>query len=522
MPADPLSATTRYMVRAWDSEAGLPFIAVTAMAQTADGHLWLGSFSGLATFDGHRFADHLPADLPVLQDSHVLSLLVTDDDALWVGSTKGVARLHRGKWENFGPEAGLPGEMVRSLAQAPDGRVYLTSSHRIFRQAGARFEELTPALPRTRRDTQRICFFDTEGVLWCHGEDEIGYFSGDRWHLIETIADPQENAIVGAVPARAGGVWVADYRRIRRWHEGRWQETIARPGTGQYEALRLLEDSRGNLWTGGYVYGVWVYLADERRWLRCAMEDGLQNNATLSLFHDDEENVWVGSNGGGVARLRPRLFSVFDERHGLVQPIVNAIIEPAPGRMWAATHGGGLLPFDGRQFGPALTSSEVPLDQRSWVHAVVAEPDGTLWLGLHDEGLIRWQGGRATAFPREQIGSPHVYGLMLDSGGRLWIGTADGVASRQGGVVTRYEETAGGRGQFHAFAEDRAGVIWALSRQSGLWRLVSGRFEHVPNGGAGGMLLAGLENIYRDGHGALWLVGRDRLLARQTDDGWWV
>lgn len=516
------SVTAEYMMRVWDSESGLPFIAVTAMAQTADGYLWLGSYSGLVNFDGHRFTDRHPADLPVMQDSHVLAMLVARDDSLWVGSSKGVARYHKGAWRNYGTEQGLPEGVVRSLAQAPDGRIYLTSSQRVFREEDGRFVELTPALPRTPRDTSRICFFDRTGVLWCHDEHEIGYFSGERWHTIMAVADLQENAIVGAVPARSGGVWVADQHQIRRWHDGRWQETIQRPNAGQYEAIRLLEDKQGNLWLGGYVYGVWVYLSDEQRWLRCTMEDGLQNNATLSLFQDDEENVWVGSNGGGVARLRPRLFTVFDERQGLAQPIANAIIETAPGRMLVATHGGGLLPFDGREFGPAIVHPQAELTERSWVHAVAVEPDGALWLGLYDEGLVRLHDGEARRFGRSEIGSAHVYGLLLDSRGHLWIGTAGGVASWRDGVMTIHVETAEGHGQFHALAEDAHGVVWALSRQSGLWKFDQGKFQRVPNSGAGGIRLTGLENLFRDHSGALWLVGRDRLLARQMDEGWWV
>jgi signal transduction histidine kinase/CheY-like chemotaxis protein/ligand-binding sensor domain-containing protein len=516
------SVTSDYLVKAWDNEAGLPFIAVTAMAQTPDGYLWLGSFSGLVRFDGNRFTVERPANVPVMAMSYIISLLVSRDGALWVGTSKGVARFHEGRWTSYGPEAGLPTDTVRSLSQGPDGRIFLTSGHRLFGQAGARFVEFVPAPSRTERDVMRICFFDHAGLLWSHVEDEISFFRDGRWQTVLKIEDVSKNAMVGATPARAGGVWIADYHLIRRWHDGEWRETLRRPGPGHYEALRLLEDDRGNLWAGGYVYGVWVHTADGR-WLRCGMEEGLQNNATLSLFQDDEDNVWIGSNGGGVARLRPRAFGVFDDRRGFSQPIINALLETGPGQMLVATHGGGVRPFDGQQVGAALTVPGLNLDERSWVHALAKGAEGELWVGTYDEGLIRVQGPEAVKYEKESLGSDHVYGLFLDSRNRLWIGTDRGVVCHEAGEFTRHPETAGtDLSFFHAFAEDRAGVIWALSRQSGLWRLNGGRFEPVPRFAAMGTLLQDLGNLYRDRDGYLWVVGDGQLLARQRDDGWHV
>ncbi|MCP4250948.1 MAG: hypothetical protein GY778_28255, partial [bacterium] len=41
--------------RAWSIEEGLPQNTITSMVQTRDGYLWLGTFGGLARFDGVRF-----------------------------------------------------------------------------------------------------------------------------------------------------------------------------------------------------------------------------------------------------------------------------------------------------------------------------------------------------------------------------------------------------------------------------------------------------------------------------------
>src|SRR5690242_301489 len=54
----PSSANQLYNVRRWEAgatENGLPQNTITAVVQTQDGYLWVGTYSGLARFDGLRF-----------------------------------------------------------------------------------------------------------------------------------------------------------------------------------------------------------------------------------------------------------------------------------------------------------------------------------------------------------------------------------------------------------------------------------------------------------------------------------
>jgi ligand-binding sensor domain-containing protein len=53
--SDALAYTSDYTINVWQVEDGLPQISVTSIAQTSDGYLWVGTFNGLARFDGVRF-----------------------------------------------------------------------------------------------------------------------------------------------------------------------------------------------------------------------------------------------------------------------------------------------------------------------------------------------------------------------------------------------------------------------------------------------------------------------------------
>src|SRR5580658_3073407 len=54
-----------FALRTWGKADGLPDASVTALEQTQDGYLWVGTAAGLARFDGIKFTTiTLPAEKP--------------------------------------------------------------------------------------------------------------------------------------------------------------------------------------------------------------------------------------------------------------------------------------------------------------------------------------------------------------------------------------------------------------------------------------------------------------------------
>src|SRR5580692_9154543 len=68
-----LSAWPNYITRTWQAEQGLPQNKVTAMVQTHDGYIWIGTYSGLARFDGKHFEVFDGNNTPAMRSSRVTS-----------------------------------------------------------------------------------------------------------------------------------------------------------------------------------------------------------------------------------------------------------------------------------------------------------------------------------------------------------------------------------------------------------------------------------------------------------------
>ena len=83
------AAPNYYCARVWQTEQGLPQNAVTAIVQTRDGYVWVGTYSGLARFDGVHFQVFENGTTPELRSSRVTSLYEDGDGNLWIGHETG-------------------------------------------------------------------------------------------------------------------------------------------------------------------------------------------------------------------------------------------------------------------------------------------------------------------------------------------------------------------------------------------------------------------------------------------------
>ncbi len=107
-------------------EQGLPQNKVTAVVQTRDGYLWVGTYNGLARFDGVRFTVFDENNTPELRSSRMTSLFEAGDGTLWVGTESGdVSQYKDGHFAAVPLRANWSGGKIYAITADDAGDVWL-------------------------------------------------------------------------------------------------------------------------------------------------------------------------------------------------------------------------------------------------------------------------------------------------------------------------------------------------------------------------------------------------------------
>jgi signal transduction histidine kinase/CheY-like chemotaxis protein/ligand-binding sensor domain-containing protein len=540
----PGKITDDYQLRVWGTEEGLRSSSLTRVIEARDEYLWVGSYSEFTRFDGLNFAAESRPELGDFLNEGALSLDLGPTGSLWLSNQSGVAVRRRGVWRRFATGGKWNRATVRSVVEMPNGEVYAGLSERLCRLTETGLVEIPLpmptnsagmpsmptnaagiALPPFGPGNEITCVLDKKANLWLKTKATVARFDRGQITPIPRLFGPGghiEWTVLGCAAAQNGGLWLAGSTNIWLYDDGAWSaKPLQRPLGFENDSVTLFEDSRSNLWAGSYTRGLLRYSPDGRV-AKCTTEDGLENNSILSITEDREGNIWVASNGGGLVRLQPRTFSVFTEKAGLSQSVVNTILQESPTRFLVGTHGSSVVRFDGTKFAALAPEQGGTMSDYEWVFSLATNRVGTLWAGVYGDGLIKVEGKYATRIDPRLLGGKErqiltVNALYMDSNERLWIGSSESVASLYTNEFTVYGAKDGlpkhqpGKPTVNGIVQDRSGTLYFAGDEAGLLRWTGERFERVR---AGGRELAPADAPMCGRDGSVWLAGGSNTVLR--------
>lgn len=274
------------------------------------------------------------------------------------------------------------------------------------------------------------------------------------------------------------------------------------------EISALLVDHEGALWIGSHGGGL-ARLKDNK-FTSYTAQLGHSSDAIQALFEDQNGDIWVGTDGAGIVRRHQGVFRSYTHRDGLPDDTVFSICGDRHGGLWVGTHSGLSHWVNGR----ITTINEAAGSPLVNVRSVYEDAAGTLWIGTNGAGLASFSNGLFRRYTTaDGLTSNAIWSIFQDSGGALWFGTG-------GGGVTRYargrfmpfttKEGLSGE-EIWSFFEDREGSLWIGSAGGGLNRLRDGNF--VAYSRSEGLPSDTVLPVFEDREGVLWL-GSDHGVAR--------
>jgi diguanylate cyclase (GGDEF)-like protein len=493
-------ALSQFRHDGWQIEQGLPQNAVSALLQTGDGYLWVGTLGGLARFDGARFTTFGAAEFSELASQPVLGLMQDAQQNLWIGHNKGAAIYRDGKFRAVFAAGPLGDQRVWAFAQAPDGAVWAATNSGLVRwhKGVTKHFRQADGLPT---DRLRALAFDRDGVLWIatSGGGLVSYAAGS-FHVLNPDNGFPHLQVRSVLADPAGGVWAATagggLARVQK--SGIKVYTMA-DGLPTDQLTGLTRDRNGTLWIGTWGAGV-VRMVGER-FSALASGNGLAGDHIWSIQTDSEGSVWVGTWVNGLARLRERAFDVQGVPEGLSHDNVRSVLKGRDGVTWVATAGGGLNRIDASGVTVLGKKDGLPSEE---ISSLMEDRDGALWIGTYTGGAARLRAGRIDLYgTAEGLPSSEVRVLFQDRQGTVWAGTQSGIARLDSNRFVPVREPGAPTAGVSSILQDRSGTLWFGTTGDGLARYRAGVFTTLTM--ADGLLSNWIMSLYEDAAGSLWI-----------------
>ena len=192
-------------------------------------------------------------------------------------------------------------------------------------------------------------------------------------------------------------------------------------------------------------------------------------------------------------------YTFWNEKDGAPSQI-TALAQAEDGYLWIGSEQ-GLFRFDGVRFEEYKPQPGVELPSFG-TYALMATPDGGLWVAFSPTGLAFLKNGSLTVFTRDELPDSPVHCFARDHEGRIWAGTEAGLILRQG---NRWVDIGPDwnlpREMIRYLLVDREGTLWvATIKRIAFLRQGSKRFE------LGGAVGTGVTTLAEAKDGRVWFA----------------
>ena len=352
-------------------EEGLSHNEVTSIVQDNDGFIWIGTRGGLNRYDGYEFKvfNQIPGDSNSLVNPSIESLFVDSKGNIWIGTKSGgvskynpVTGIFKNIVSNYKQSNSfLPSNRILTFHEDKSGRIWIgawNSGVVIYDEEQNATRYLLPGIMVNsiiETDEKKVWVGTSNGLFEYIEKSDTLIHRNPAPHNFscqELQYDERRNVIWVATGNRAGLVKF-DLRnyKITRYYIGK-SNTNPSGLFHSYESVHI--DNRGRIWVGTWGTGFYLFNPGEESFKRYLIYPdnrptlNKDYDAILEVFQDKDNNIWLGTNGGGVCILTPKLkFNTVGyhpkPNKGLSNTRTMSVLEDKSGNLWLGTIGSGLF-----------------------------------------------------------------------------------------------------------------------------------------------------------------------------------
>lgn len=405
-----------------DMLRGLPQVSARAIAKGSDGFIWVGTWNGLARFDGLDFDVFHSGNTPAMTGNFIDQLYVDDEGSLWVTTGDGVLRVKNQVFQRI--HQAEQGFRSAGFAETADGSLWL-GGDQLWRIDGdvlitvAFAGDVIDALEAVGND---LWVLDANGDLFRYRDGEAEHLDAAAWRGLRIVAIDEFQGALHITTTE--GVFRLD-RAGDDWRAKEWQA----PGGTALVATATSDDYFFVITDEGYLYQLSAGTQPNASashelqtpiWRAVAMPTPVSlNRDAMPTFVDSGPSIWIGTTSGGLHNF----WAAGMRREAQSESISRA-------RVWSFFVDEGVY-----------AATDDGLYRRngdgSWVLEVSAETlNGAVaysyWQGAAGQYLgtrsgLFWRSGSSGSYTKVAALGNRQINSLVDLGGKLWLATERGL-----------------------------------------------------------------------------------------------
>ena len=449
-----------YSAFLYNNSNGLPTSEANAIAETAEGFIWIGSYSGLIRYDGNSF-ERMDSTGGI---SSITALYVDSKNRLWIGTNdNGTAVLEKGEYKYFKDIHSSQSLSIRCITEDKAGNILIATTHgveivdtygNLYRLDSHNINDSFIHELRMDDNTGIIYGITQEGEVFTIQNCKVtAYYDANKLK----IEDP--NTILPD-PLNPGYVYIGTDNSSIFYGElnGDW-ENAKEITTDTLKKINSLEFLDGQLWVCAD-NGVGVHdSAGFRQIYSIPM-----NNSIDQMITDYEGNLWFASSRQGVMKIVRNRFTDIFAKYGLEEEVVNTTSRYKSYLMLGtddgliALEGGGkagMVPIKQKtniteEMDPKNTKNLLELLENVRIRSIIKDSEDILWISTYSNlGLLKYDDGNITSY-NTSVGMPSNKTRAIYEGDnkKIYAACSEGVAiiEKNSNAVKEVIDTSSGLG----------------------------------------------------------------------------
>lgn len=420
---------------------GLPTSEANAIAETAEGFIWIGSYSGLIRYDGNTF-ERMDSTTGI---ASITALYVDSKNRLWIGTNdSGTVVMDEGEYTYFQDIHSSQSLSVRSIVEDKAGNILIATTHGIeivdeyqnmYRLDSHNINDSFIHELRIEDETGIIYGITQEGDIFTIQNCKVtGFYNRSKLGFEDAnciLPDPNNPRFV-YIGTDNSSIFYGELNN--EW------KTIKEIKVDPLKKINSIEYLDNKLWVCSD-NGIGVQdNAGFRQIYNLPM-----NNSIDQMIIDYEGNLWFASSRQGVLKIVRNRFTDIFAKYGLEEAVVNTTARYNSFLLMGTDD--GLIAVEGgtkaqymvirkkynipKDMDPDDTHNLLNLLDGVRIRSIIRDSENILWISTYSNlGLLKYDDGILTSFNKDSDGLPSnkVRAVYECKDKTIYVACSDGLA----------------------------------------------------------------------------------------------